>query len=160
MSSMSQAREAVMKRGFPRLPSAPTASSPATQASMRGNTSSGTAAEARLERAMQARGLNDYVTNASDLPGSPDFVFPTQKLAIFVHGCYWHRCPYCQPHFPETHVDYWAAKFQRNRYRDARNRADLCAMGWRPIVVWECTLRKSPQRVVARINHHLEAAIG
>jgi DNA mismatch endonuclease (patch repair protein) len=127
---------------------------------MRGNTSTGTVAEARLERAMQARGLNDYVTNASDLPGSPDFVFPTQKLAVFVHGCFWHRCPYCRPHFPESNVEYWSAKFQRNRYRDARNRSDLRSMGWQPIVVWECTVLKDPTRVAARLKRRLEATLG
>ena len=149
-----------VRRRHPQLPPAPAASSPATRASMRGNRSTNTSPEAKLEVALQEAGICGYTTNAKGLPGSPDFAFPLKRLAVFVHGCFWHRCPYCQPHFPGSNVEYWTAKFQRNRERDAQNRAQLRAMGWKPLVVWECRLRVNPKAAAARIKRHLEARVG
>jgi DNA mismatch endonuclease Vsr len=90
-------------------------------------------------------------SNAKELPGSPDIAFPSAHLAVFVHGCFWHRCPYCNPHFPESNVEYWSAKFERNRRRDRDNRSMFRTMAWKVLTVWECQLRNSPGRVVARI---------
>ena len=149
-----------MSKRFPALPAAPPASSASTQASMKGNRSRGTWPESELARVLVARGLTDYVANDPAMPGTPDFVFYREKVAVFVHGCYWHRCPYCRPNFPKSNVDYWTAKFRRNRYRDAQNRSSLRAIGWRSIVVWECVLRKNPTRVGARIQRHLKQSRG
>ena len=116
--------------------------------------------EIELAGVLDSRGLTTYTVNDSEMPGTPDFVFPIEKVAVFVNGCYWHRCPYCRPNFPKSNLDYWTAKFQRNRRRDARNRSDLRAMGWRPIVVWECILLKNPKRVGTRIQRKLEETRG
>ena len=73
------------------------------------------------------------------LPGSPDLVFPARRLAIFVHGCFWHRhagCRRCTS--PKTRQGFWAAKFEANVARDTRNVAELEKLGWRVAVVWEC----------------------
>ena len=149
-----------MKKRLPKLPASPAASTPATQASMKGNKSASTLPETKLAEALDARGLTGYKVNSSEIPGTPDFVFLLEKVAIFVNGCYWHRCPYCRPNFPKSNLDYWTAKFQRNRRRDAQNRSELRAMGWRPLVVWECILLKNPRRVGARIQRKLENARG
>ena len=149
-----------MRKRLPRLPESPAASTLSTRRSMKGNRSKGTLPEATLAEALNARGLSEYMINYSDLPGSPDFVFPIERVAIFVNGCYWHRCPHCMPHFPNINEGYWSAKFQRNRRRDMQNRADLRAMGWIPLVVWECILRKNPKAVGARIHRRLQKAHG
>ena len=66
-------------------------------------------------------------------------IFPSRRLAVFVHGCFWHRhsgCRRCTT--PKTRREFWAAKFDANVARDARNIADLKALGWRVAVIWEC----------------------
>lgn len=74
-----------------------------------------------------------------DLPGSPDVVFPSRRIALFVHGCFWHGhdCPHGQRQ-PVTNVEYWRNKIKRNMERDARVQGELINLGWKPIVVWEC----------------------
>lgn len=77
-----------------------------------------------------------------DLPGSPDLVLPRLRKAIFVHGCFWHQHAGCRSAArPKTRVEYWDAKFNRNTARDARALADLNALGWSVLVLWECELR-------------------
>jgi len=142
-----------------RLPPAPPATSSSVRASMRGNKSSKTGPESMLAQQLRKAGVNGFCQNPSDLLGSPDFAFPASRLAVFVHGCFWHRCPYCQPHFPTSNAEYWTAKFARNKARDACTRTSLRAQGWRLIVVWECQLKKNPRRVVSRIMKALEKAV-
>ena len=76
-----------------------------------------------------------------DLPGKPDLVFPARRAVIFVHGCFWHQhpAPECKDsRSPKSNVDYWRPKLERNQARDAKNKADLEAEGWRVLVLWEC----------------------
>jgi DNA mismatch endonuclease (patch repair protein) len=75
------------------------------------------------------------------LPGKPDIVFPGRRKAIFVHGCFWHGhgCKIGQP--PKSRLDYWAPKLEANRVRDAVKEAELRAMGWDTLTVWQCQLR-------------------
>ena len=74
-----------------------------------------------------------------DLPGKPDLVFPKHKVALFVHGCFWHRHPGCKKATtPKTRVDYWIAKFAVNERRDKQNIRDLAALGWNVHIIWEC----------------------
>ena len=81
---------------------------------MQGNRSSNTRPEILLQETLTILGL-DWFQLEARLLGSPDIVFEAEKVAIFVHGCYWHRCPYCEPNFPSTNQHYWSAKFARNR---------------------------------------------
>ena len=78
-----------------------------------------------------------------DLPGKPDLVFPSRKVALFVHGCFWHGhdCPHGR-RMPATNVDYWNSKIRRNMQRDAKTQAALIALGWEPIVIWECQISR------------------
>lgn len=83
-----------------------------------------------------------YRLNRRDLPGSPDIAYLGRKAAIFVHGCFWHGHDCARgARAPKANADYWAAKIARNRSRDARAQADLAALGWRTLVVWECELK-------------------
>ncbi len=113
---------------------------------MRANTAKDTKPELALRRALWASGLRGYRKNVRRLPGSPDVVFGRARLAIFVHGCYWHSCPLCtRGRAPKTNAAYWEAKFAGNRERDARSAAALSALGYRVHVVWECGLK--PKRL-------------
>jgi DNA mismatch endonuclease, patch repair protein len=75
-------------------------------------------------------------------PGRPDVAFPGRRQIIFVHGCFWHQHGGCKlAHVPETRREFWQAKFDRNRARDARDLGRAVQEGWQPLVVWECETR-------------------
>ena len=77
-----------------------------------------------------------------DLPGTPDLVFPKHRLAVFVHGCYWHRHSGCRfAYSPKSRVEFWTKKFKQNVARDSRNQTALQDLGWRVLVIWECETR-------------------
>jgi DNA mismatch endonuclease (patch repair protein) len=83
-----------------------------------------------------------YRLDRKDLPGRPDIVMPGRKLAVFVHGCFWHGHTCARgARVPKANRDYWTGKIGRNRARDIDTRAKLEALGWRVEVVWECDLK-------------------
>jgi DNA mismatch endonuclease, patch repair protein len=79
-----------------------------------------------------------YRLRPRNLPGKPDIVFPSRKKAIFVHGCFWHchGCRIGRP--PKSRLDYWLPKLEANRARDDTKAAQLMAMGWSVLIVWQC----------------------
>ena len=93
-------------------------------------------------RAMLRRFAPGYRLHRKDVPGNPDIAFLGRKLAIFVHGCFWHGhdCPR-GARMPKANADYWRAKIARNRARDAAHQAALAAQGWRALTIWECELK-------------------
>jgi DNA mismatch endonuclease (patch repair protein) len=77
--------------------------------------------------------------HAKKLPGSPDLVFPSRRMVVFVHGCFWHRHTGCsKTSTPKTRKVFWESKFRANIARDCRVVRDLKKQGWRPVVIWEC----------------------
>jgi DNA mismatch endonuclease (patch repair protein) len=83
-----------------------------------------------------------YRLNRADLPGKPDIVFAGRRLAVFVHGCFWHGHDCARgARVPKANRDYWTQKIARNRGRDLASRAALEAKGWRVETVWECELK-------------------
>jgi DNA mismatch endonuclease, patch repair protein len=83
-----------------------------------------------------------YRLHRADLPGKPDVVYGRRKLAIFVHGCFWHGHDCARgARMPKTNAAYWQAKIARNRARDAKTLAAYPALGWRAVVVYECELK-------------------
>jgi DNA mismatch endonuclease (patch repair protein) len=83
-----------------------------------------------------------YRLHRADLPGKPDIVLPGRRLALFVHGCFWHGHDCARgARTPKQNRDYWVAKVARNRARDARTREALAAAGWRVETLWECELK-------------------
>src|SRR2546425_11489461 len=111
----------------------------------------------RILRTCLRRARIPYSTYGN-LPGTPDIVIKASKLAIFVHGCFWHGCPH---HYrgPQSNVKYWSAKLQRNRARDRTNASRIRALGWRTTVVWECQVNRSPRLVVERLLRRLEKEV-
>ena len=98
-----------------------------------------------------------YRLHVKQLPGRPDIVLPRHKLAIFVHGCFWHRHGGCKrTTMPKTRPDFWSTKFDANMARDLRNVAELQKLGWTVQTVWECDtvdenrLRRALERILPR----------
>lgn len=108
---------------------------------MRRVKSKDTTPELKVRRALTRLGAR-YRLHRKDLPGAPDIVMPGRKLAIFVHGCFWHGhdCPRGS-RVPKQNRDYWTGKIARNRARDAVSRKALEAGGWRVLTLWECALK-------------------
>jgi DNA mismatch endonuclease (patch repair protein) len=103
-----------------------------------------TTPELKVRRALTALGVR-YRLNRKDLPGSPDIVMAGRRLAIFVHGCFWHGHDCARgSRVPKANRDYWLAKVARNKARDATADAALTAKGWRVETIWECDLKDEP----------------
>lgn len=108
---------------------------------MRGIRGSNTKPELQVRKALHAYGFR-YRLNAKELPGRPDIVLPKWKAVIFVHGCFWHAHQGCRYfRIPATRTEFWEQKLSANAARDARQIEQLLAMGWRVLVVWECSLK-------------------
>tara|TARA_B100001250_G_C19590544_1_gene696146 strand:+ start:97 stop:474 length:378 start_codon:yes stop_codon:yes gene_type:complete len=108
------------------------------------NTSKDTKPELRVRQRLRKAGYPGYRLHwrIDDADGKyvcrPDITYPGRKLAIFVHGCFWHRCPKCNLGLPKTNVVYWSEKFGRNVERDRRKECELIEMGWDVQTIWEC----------------------
>ena len=120
---------------------APQASSYAVHKSMQGNKRKDTKPELLVRERLRTAGLGGYRLQWK-APGRPDIAWPGKKVCIFVNGCFWHRCPHCNPSTPKKNVEYWTAKFDRNVERDRKNEQALQADGWRVHTIWECELKK------------------
>ena len=115
---------------------------------MRAVRSRDTAPEMIVRRFLHAAGLR-FRLHDRHLPGVPDLVFPSRRVALFVHGCFWHQHPGCAASGrPQSRLDYWTHKLDGNVTRDQRRRAELEAAGWEVLVIWECETR-DPQRLAA-----------
>jgi DNA mismatch endonuclease (patch repair protein) len=76
-----------------------------------------------------------------NLLGRPDIILPRFKTVIFVHGCFWHKCPCRSTKLPKNNSTYWENKFKKNEERDNSNRENLINKGWNVIVIWECKIK-------------------
>ena len=119
---------------------------------MRAVKSRDTAPELKVRRAAHALGLR-FRLGRSDLPGKPDLVFPSRRIALFVHGCFWHGHDCARgARMPHTHRTYWQAKIARNMERDAASLARLRKLDWKPAVIWECETKDAARlaRLITR----------
>ena len=139
-----------------KLGPAPPATSPAVSKSMRGNRAKDTAPELELRRLLRGAGYPGYRLHWKKAPGRPDIAYPGRKVAVFVNGCYWHRCPHCEPPLPKSDVEFWSHKFELNVERDARKTAALVEAGWQVVIVWECELKADSPCVLQRIQGVLD----
>jgi DNA mismatch endonuclease (patch repair protein) len=104
-----------------------------------------TTPERRVRKLLTRMGLR-YRLHRTDLPGSPDVAFAGRRVALFVHGCFWHGHDCARgARAPKANAEYWARKIARNRERDGEVQQRLAESGWRAVVVWECELKDEPK---------------
>jgi DNA mismatch endonuclease (patch repair protein) len=107
--------------------------------------------ELKLRQALKAMGLKTHA-HVSGLPGTPDLIIPDSKVAIFVHGCFWHRHRGCdKASTPKTNRRFWLAKFEANVARDRRQARKLRKAGWSVLAVWECQINKGLTKAATRV---------
>ena len=129
----------------------PPPTSDITSKVMKSNRGKSTKPELILRKALRENGFPGYRLNWKKAPGRPDIAYPGKKIAIFVNGCFWHRCPHCNLPLPKSHTDFWKQKFDRNVERDGRKIKELEESGWAVITVWECEIKNNLQSVVSRL---------
>ena len=100
-----------------------------------------TGPEMEVRRALHRAG-HRFRLHRPDLPGRPDLLFPRHKVALFVHGCFWHWHGCKRSRMPKSNVEYWKAKIERNTRRDDQTRSTLESIGWRARIIWECEIIK------------------
>lgn len=116
--------------------------------------STNTKPELRVRRALHAAGLR-YRLHVRGLPGTPDLVFPSRRVVVFVHGCFWHQHSRCRnATMPASRPEFWGAKLAANAERDRRQQRALRRLGWHVIVIWECQTRDAARlrRLTARVR--------
>jgi len=112
-----------------------------------------TGPELLIRRFLRSRGVGYRIHDAS-LPGKPDIAVLRYKVAIFVHGCFWHGHEQCsRGRLPKSRVEYWKAKIETNKQRDRLVEERVSDAGWQPLVIWECQLRT--QRAASVTLDHL-----
>lgn len=100
-----------------------------------------------------------FSLKTKSLPGKPDFVLPRYKVAVFIHGCFWHRhsdpdCPIAK--VPKSNVRFWKKKLTTNTQRDQISTEALHSQGWTVITAWECEVSQTPLLVLERLLRVLE----
>lgn len=123
---------------------APIPDSDITSKLMRANKAKNTKPEISLRKLMWSHNIKGYRLHHKKIPGRPDIAFIKLKIAIFVQGCFWHRCPYCNPPLPKSNSEFWRNKFQMNVERDQKKFDELKNCGWKILMLWECQIKKEP----------------
>lgn len=119
-----------------------------------------TTPEMTLRKALFAVGYR-YRIHVKHLPGSPDIVLPRYNSVIFVHGCFWHGHDCKIAKTPKSNIKFWKEKIERNKTRDSRVIEELMEMGWKVIIVWECSLiGKIKDMTIARVIDRLKSDEG
>ena len=113
-----------------------------------------TGPEMVLRRSLSQKKIRGYRLHYK-LPGTPDIVFPSGKLAVFVDGCFWHKCPKCFVR-PKTRRAFWDKKIKNNTKRDSTVNQLLKKAGWKVLRIWGHAVQRSPEsaagRIIARFN--------
>lgn len=125
---------------------------------MQANRGKDTKPELELRRLLREAGYPGYRLHWGKTPGHPDIAFPGRKIAIFVNGCFWHRCPHCQLPPPKSNAAFWEAKFVANQERDTRTEAQLEGAGWVVLTAWECQIRANLETEMRPILDALAAS--
>lgn len=107
-----------------------------------------------VRRYLYSRGYR-YRKNVKGLPGTPDIVLRKHRVAVFIHGCFWHGHETHQ-RIPDTNRDFWQRKIERNKERDLRDKERLLAMGWSVVTIWECQLKPAVRaRTLAALEYYI-----
>lgn len=119
---------------------------------MRANKAKNTRPELLLRKALRDEGIRNYRLHKKNLPGRPDITIPRSRIAIFVNGCFWHRCPHCKHILPKTNRSFWKAKFSDNQKRDKKKIKDLKKLGWKVHTFWECEIREKSNELILNLE--------
>jgi len=114
-----------------------------------------TGPEVKLRKLLWVEGIRGYRVHYK-LPGKPDIVFTKKKIAVFIDGCFWHKCPICFQE-PATRKEFWMNKIQSNIDRDKKVNEQLKEEGWTVIRIWEHEIRKEPENVVRKISDSMRS---
>lgn len=117
---------------------------------MSGIRSGNTKPEIIVRKWLHAHGYR-FRLRRKDLPGKPDIVLPKYRIAIFVHGCFWHRhegCKYAP--IPATRTEWWQQKFRQNTERDSLVTSQLRQLGWKVLTIWECETKNGEYADIVR----------
>ncbi|AZV18972.1 very short patch repair endonuclease [Mesorhizobium sp. M7A.F.Ce.TU.012.03.2.1] len=113
--------------------------------------SKNTAPELAVRKALHAAGFR-FRLHRRDLAGRPDIVLPRFRLAIFVHGCFWHGHDCRRGRLPEDNAEFWAKKIDRNKARDAAAHATLSQAGWIVETIWQCELKNGLEPLIEHLR--------
>lgn len=106
-----------------------------------------------MRSALRRAGISGWRSNYKGLPGTPDFAFPKARLAVFVHGCFWHGCRRCRRNLkPSNNGRYWIDKIANNRVRDRRKARQLRTLGWKVLQIWEHALKRAPDDCARQVK--------
>lgn len=111
--------------------------------------------EVMLRKYLWNNGIRGYRLHWKKVPGRPDIAFPGKRLAIFVNGCFWHRCPICSPALPKSNTEFWRDKFDKNVQRDEVKNNELKKLGWKVMTIWECQIKSNMNGQLHRIRQEL-----
>jgi DNA mismatch endonuclease, patch repair protein len=109
-----------------------------------------TGGEIALRKYLWRKGWRGYRINFKGLPGKPDIAYNSKKVAIFVDGCFWHKCPRCYTE-PKSNKHYWIPKIQRNIDRDLQNNMALKIQGWTVLRIWEHEIEENIDKCAEKI---------
>ena len=107
--------------------------------------------EILLRHGLWKIGLRGYRLHYKEIPGTPDITYVSKKIAIFVNGCFWHRCPYCNYNLPKHNILFWQNKFENNIRRDKDKIKELKKINWKVITIWECQIKKNLENCLKEI---------
>lgn len=119
---------------------------------MSSNKARDTGPEIVLRKSLWKSGIRGFRLHSKNIVGRPDISFIRRKLAVFVHGCFWHRCPYCKMKMPKNNVNFWQEKFEKNKTRDKKKNKELKKLGWKILIIWECQIQKNIETQIEKIQ--------
>jgi DNA mismatch endonuclease (patch repair protein) len=120
---------------------------------MSANKSKNTKPEIIIRKALWKNGNKGYRLHWRKTPGKPDIAYPGKKVAVFINGCFWHRCPHCNLPLPKSNSGFWKEKFERNIIRDNHKIQLLHNATWKTIIVWECEIKRDINSCLVKIKN-------
>ncbi len=110
--------------------------------------------EVAFSKLLRMNRITGWRRQSRCLVGTPDFIFPKSKVAIFIDGCFWHGCPKCKTR-PKTNAKYWKTKIANNQRRDKEVKKQLVRERWKVLRFWEHEIKDNPNRVISFVGRDL-----